>query len=221
MAIKLSNTNDNLVMDKYNDFIIEKLHIKVISEAKVILRETLDEIEYKIVDLIVFQNNTISYSGRILGFSNNQIRHRFYNILRKIGRIRNMENIIYPLIDNLNDLLANTDKFDAYLSSSDKAEVAYTKNLIKRGICFLCLIKNNEFRFYPSRFIGYKENTIFKHKSNTTKDGRITNSRISSILDKQLEINDLYDFEFTLFCQELGIVPDNKQRKYWIVSQPI
>lgn len=75
-------------MDKYNDFIIERLHIKEISGAKDILKEVFNEEEYRIIDLVVFQNKSISYSGRILGFTNGQIRHRFYNILRKIGRIK-------------------------------------------------------------------------------------------------------------------------------------
>lgn len=75
-------------MDKYNDFIIERLHIKEINEAKNILKIILNEEEYKIIDLIVFQNKSISNSGRILGFTNGQIRHRFYNTLRKLGRIK-------------------------------------------------------------------------------------------------------------------------------------
>ena len=75
-------------MDKYNDFIIERLDIKEINEARVILKNVLNDEDYNVIDLIVFQNNSIAYSGRLLGLTNGQIRHKFYNVLRKIGRIK-------------------------------------------------------------------------------------------------------------------------------------
>lgn len=56
--------------------------------------------------------------------------------------------------------------------------------MIKRGTCFVVVKSNEEFRFYPSRFVGYIANTRHLHSNNLEKDGRVTNKAISKINGK-------------------------------------
>jgi hypothetical protein len=78
-------------------------------------------------------------------------------------------------------------------------------------------------KFAPSRFIGYKNNTITKHESNITKDGRETNPAISDALGvKQPIINEELEELYKKYCIYLGFSPPPKgafgvTRKYWIL----
>ncbi len=78
---------------------------------------------------------------------------------------------------------------------------------------------NGRHYFAPSRFVGYSENNIEKHNNNTGKDGRDTNPIIDTIIGRH-EINNLIEEEFLKFCSQNGIVPDNRERKYWKVQLP-
>ena len=77
-------------------------------------------------------------------------------------------------------------------------------------------------RFYPSRFIGYKKNSMGLHDSNDYKDGRETTPCISSIINngKAPEHDALLEELFIEYYAFLGFTAREKgsygvQRKYW------
>ena len=124
------------------------------------------------------------------------------------------------LVKKLNDISANIKTVDGYLNDPDLKEYAFS--LIKRGTCFVVVKNNGEFRFYPSRFIGYTTNTKDLHSNNLDKDGRVTNAAISSILKKKPVVSEELDKEYCRFCERLGITPNLKgafgdKRKFWLV----
>jgi hypothetical protein len=58
------------------------------------------------------------------------------------------------------------------------------------------------------------------HLANEQKDGRETNPKISEILGKSPELNDILEEEYKKFCEGLDITPKKTgpfgvKRKYW------
>lgn len=123
------------------------------------------------------------------------------------------------LVESLEDIINNIKTIDYYLEKKVDPEYSYAINLIKRGTCF---IKYNN-NFYPSRFIGYKNNTMTKHESNEYKDGRVTNKQIGRILgESKPQINEALNREYQSYCETLGFEAREKgsygvERKYWEV----
>jgi len=125
------------------------------------------------------------------------------------------------VINNLSELKINIDTIEGYLKNGG-VEKNFAIGLIKRGTCFVVYKIGNQFKFSPSRFLGYKENTMLKHEHNYAKDGRITNPAIIKILKKDFLPNNELDIEYQKYCHSLGFVPKIKgsfgvQRKYIIL----
>jgi len=124
------------------------------------------------------------------------------------------------LIENMQDILANINTLDRYLEDPDMSE--YVKGLIKRGICFLAVKQDGYYRFYPSRFIGYKNNSQVAHDSNNNKDGRVTNPAISAIIGYPPTVSEDLEREYQKYCERLGFNANKRgtfgvHRKFWEV----
>jgi hypothetical protein len=77
--------------------------------------------------------------------------------------------------------------------------------------------------------MGYVDNSMEAHErmgelkkkiGKPTKDGRKTNPKITAVLGeefikKENEQWGRWETEYRNFCERLGIVPDNNDRKYW------
>lgn len=125
--------------------------------------------------------------------------------------------VLPELVDNLNEIEQNIKKLENGLTNeNENIRTSYSK-LIKKGICFIAYKVDNELRFAPSRFIGYKNNEAGKF--NTLQlDGRETNKRIKEILKQPLSINQLLENEFTKFCINLNLEHSsafNNKLKFW------
>ena len=124
------------------------------------------------------------------------------------------------LIRTIDDLKANIKVMDNYLSSKDHEEINYAKDRVKMGTCFVAVNSKTGYRFYPSRFIGYADNSIEKHERNNEKDGRKTNPAISEIIGYKPEYDDELEEAYLEYCSFLGFKPRKKgafgvKRKYW------
>lgn len=131
----------------------------------------------------------------------------------------------YNLITSLKEILRNTKLLDTYLSDMEsKTRREYALDRIKNGVCFLAVINNGMYRFYPSRFIGYINNSMEAHEKSYVKDGRATNVAISRVLGSQPQVSEPLEHEYIKFCNSLRIKPRKEApfgavRKYWVISQ--
>lgn len=114
------------------------------------------------------------------------------------------------LITTMEQLKKNITTFDNYLLKGTFEQKDWIKKRILEGICFVAYSINNELRFAPSRFLGYVDNEINKHKSSTTKDGRKTNPAISIILGCEPILNEKLLTKYLDYCGKIGI----EKRKY-------
>ena len=125
------------------------------------------------------------------------------------------------LVTNLNDILENISTFESYLSKTTSPEYKEILGYIKRGLVFLCIYdkSKNRYSFYPSRLLGYKENTLDKHLHYHFIDGRETNAAISKCLKQECKSSTKLEIKYNMYCQEHGIEPYNRTRKYWYIEE--
>lgn len=130
-----------------------------------------------------------------------------------------------PTIASLDDLRNNCETIDKYLDSKKDPEYSFALELIKQSTCFVAMKKEGVYRFYPSRFVGYKENSMVKHENNGEKDGRETNSIIESLLGAGKPIpNAKLGEAYKEYCKLLGLEPRDKgsfgvEHKFWEIYE--
>ncbi len=129
-----------------------------------------------------------------------------------------------PTVESMEELLSNCMVLDEYIASRKDPEYSFALGLIKRGTCFVALKTNDGYRFYPSRFVGYQNNSMSTHESNGNKDGRVTNPAIGALLGQTVPQPDAeIDALYKEYCKSLGMEPNAKgtfgvDHKFWIVD---
>lgn len=127
------------------------------------------------------------------------------------------------VVKELSQLKENISTLENYLNGKTDPEYSYAIDLIKRGTCFVAVKQgDNEYHFYPSRFIGYEKNTMNKHMNNLYKDGKETNPAISEIIGYKPSENKELEAAYKKYCDRYGFVARDKgsfgvARKYWIL----
>lgn len=123
-------------------------------------------------------------------------------------------------VKSIDEMKENMVTLDGYLRQKYGPEYRYALKLIKNGICFVAVPANGSYRFYPSRFIGYAENTMNRHESNKSKDGRVTNPVISQLLHQDVMPSAALEMAYKNYCESLGFTPRERapfgiERKFW------
>ena len=126
-------------------------------------------------------------------------------------------------IESLLDLRRNMQTLNKYLNRKIEPEYSFAVERIQKGTCFVAEKTATGYQFYPSRFIGYMNNSMSDHMNNKTKDGRLTNPIITKILKSEPMPNNELEKEYRIYCREsLGFEPNERgtfgvQRKYWLL----
>jgi len=133
-----------------------------------------------------------------------------------------------PLVASREEINRNVATLDGYLENPNSREGAYAKGLIGRGRCFVVVSVSGGCRFYPSRFMGYVDNSMEKHEEmgehknatgEITRDGRDTNPAISQCLGELIEKGNSQwgelEKKYKEFCAKLSLVPNGNERKFW------
>jgi len=113
------------------------------------------------------------------------------------------------------DIRRNIHTLDRLSRSSSRSERQYHRERIRKGHCFVWTRKGGRRVFAPSRFAGYKDNSVAAHERNDEKHGGHTNMVISDILRSQAVKNQPLAAAFQRYCRQHGIVPENRTRRFW------
>ena len=148
-------------------------------------------------------------------------------VVRPAKYVPSPSDIVYdvPTVESLDEILDNCATLDGYIESRKDPEYTYALDLIKRGTCFLAIEDEGEYRFYPSRFIGYYNNSMVQHENNGDKDGRVTNPAIAAAIDQGNPTpNSELDLLYKNYCNSLGFHASDKgtfgvERKFWVVKR--
>jgi len=124
-------------------------------------------------------------------------------------------------VKDLPDILDNIRTFDEYLK--DPAKQDFAIDLIKGGTCFVAVKKEQGYDFYPSRFVGYKDNSYDTYTRYKMEEGKDTVPVISQILKHKPDPTQDMEEEYKKFCLKLGFTAKNsgeagEEHKYWITG---
>ena len=123
------------------------------------------------------------------------------------------------LITNKEQLLANIETVENYLADGNLSEKEAMLDLIRKGKCLVAYKVANEYRFAPSRFLGYVNNNLVGHKLSKTKTGLETNPTISKVLESKLLSDTRLENEYVRYCNALGVSASNyDKRRYWYLE---
>ena len=148
-------------------------------------------------------------------------------VVRPAKYVPSPSDIVYdvPTVESLDEVLDNCATLDGYIESRKDPEYTYALDLVKRGTCFLAIEDEGEYRFYPSRFIGYYNNSMVQHENNVDKDGRVTNPAIAAAIDQGNPTpNSELDLLYKNYCNSLCFHASDKgtfgvERKFWVVKR--
>ena len=125
------------------------------------------------------------------------------------------------LISSKAQLIKNLDRVEGDLSSSSSELSETMAQYIARGRVFVTYIVNGKYHFAPSRFVGYKDNTLVKHQNNNEKDGTITTPAISKILGVKNQFYLELEEAYLTYCDWLGVTATEHKRTFWLLNQDI
>ena len=128
------------------------------------------------------------------------------------------------LVATRKDIIHNLETIERYLQSEMPDIYDAMTTYIARGKCFIAYLVKGQYHFAPSRFVGYKGNSLARHKANANKHGWDTNPAINEVLGQKNQFNEKLEEAYLAFCDILGVTPnDNKrtQRKYWLMEGDI
>ncbi len=153
-------------------------------------------------------------------FLRNSVQHIYPEL--QILEVRSGTSEPLELVSKIEDIYENISTLENYIQSRKDPEHEFVLNLIQRGVCFFRVKSEDGYKFYPSRFIGYKSNTYSIHASSQFIDGRETNRAITKVLGVKLAENGEYDKQYEKYCLSIGIQARDKGsfgvlRKFWII----
>lgn len=124
------------------------------------------------------------------------------------------------LIKSITELIYNIFRIEEYLTSSDEeSKKVEMSKYIKRGRNFICYKIEDGYHFAPSRFIGYKDNTLRKHENNRLDhkvDGRETDKVLNGLFKKKCKADEEIENMYRKYCEDLRVEPEDRIHKFWI-----
>lgn len=93
-----------------------------------------------------------------------------------------IEYMKISLVSDKNQIIANIKTIEKYLMGDSDNDFDIMAKHISHGRVFIAYKIDGDFHFAPSRFIGYANNTLERHKQNPDKHGTITTQQITRIL---------------------------------------
>ena len=107
------------------------------------------------------------------------------------------------------ELENNFNELDKLLLSNLEYEVKFAKDRIRNGKKYIY----KDGKFYPSKWSGYKGNSLNKHTTDKKRNGGLTDLFIENILGEFHEDLEL-DNEYRDYCIKNGIKPTKRKRKF-------
>jgi hypothetical protein len=95
-----------------------------------------------------------------------------------------------PLVKSVAEIQRNAATLGAYLQNTNSLEREYAKERIGKGRCFVIVSSPHGYCSYPSRFMGYVDNSMEAHERmgeikkktwKTTRDGKKMKNVCSSV----------------------------------------
>lgn len=112
-----------------------------------------------------------------------------------------------PLVQTKTDVLKNFESFIRLRDSRKHDEVNQYQSYLKSAKVLVVEKVNGHREYAPSRFVGYKNNSIKTHEAAEEKDGTITTPQLESLFTKWC-FDPVESQRYVRFCKKHGITKD-------------
>lgn len=130
------------------------------------------------------------------------------------------------LVQDVEDIRSNLMTVRDYLTSQNDEELVFARERLRLGSNLVAAVVEGDVVFGPSRVVGYKGITLKRHRELgqlNMLDGKQTDPAISRLLGNFIRSGDSgWDEIESLFhklCDQVGVAPGNKRRKFWAVGE--
>lgn len=126
----------------------------------------------------------------------------------------------FEVISSIDELIKNIETLESYRVSQNQDEKKFYSYLFSRGKTFLIVRKEDKILFGPSKFIGYKNNSMdlfYKYRGHPirTMTGVETNGIISELLNKRPKPNTEFEEILKDYYVERNLKYNNYKKKFW------
>ena len=131
-------------------------------------------------------------------------------------------------VQNKADIVENVHTFHGYAIINSKAKRKFHRKKIRQSTNFVALRDGNEWKFAPSKFVGYRKNKKATHENRTKKPSRhggMTTNVIKKLFnDQDVKRRDRgyakIEKEFLAYYQKLhgDELSNNRSRLFWIMN---
>lgn len=151
------------------------------------------------------KNEAMKMLKRIVGI--------YIDFLPKTGKktANNADEITLQPIRSEEDLKDNL----RYIESLLRERNVDIRDLLAKGNNYVYYKFNGQDRFAPSRFVGYKKNSIQRHSKAINKDGRETDKKINEILKDKYEVNKHLEGRLQQFLKNYEKTIKKGGHKFW------
>ena len=130
------------------------------------------------------------------------------------------------LVKDINDILRNVKRFDGYLKNGKLSEKEFALRCLNYGRCFVVVKDGEDYKFYPSKYIGYKDNSNSNYNKSLDEasygdagmynfDGRMSNKAITKVLGCSCQKDYTMSEKFIAYCSKYGLRGSDK-KKFWL-----
>lgn len=113
------------------------------------------------------------------------------------------------------DIRKNLKAFDRKLRDEGDNASGFFHERVRRGRNFVSYQAGSDWRFAPSRYVGYKNNTQEDHEKSEDKDGGKTDRALSKVLGGNPKPDKEKSKLLNEFSQKLSIKLDNNKHKFF------
>ncbi|WP_303311195.1 McrB family protein [Hymenobacter sp. BT730] len=112
-----------------------------------------------------------------------------------------------PLVQSKADVLKNFESFIRLRDSRKPNEVKQYQAYLKSAKVLVVEKVNGQREYAPSRFIGYRNNSIKEHEADVDKDGRTSNGKLERLFGR-IYYDENESQRFAIFCKKHGVDKD-------------
>lgn len=119
------------------------------------------------------------------------------------------------LVETIEGIRENIAYFEEHLTSGSDYEKEFVMDRLSQGKNYIAYHIGKEVHFVPSRFVGYKRNTVRKHDKGNV-DGRETSQRLRRAKLLGVDVpNEILEQQLREQCERLGLTLSNREHTFW------
>lgn len=125
-----------------------------------------------------------------------------------------------PRVSSIEEIKHNLVVVEQYLNDNSLEAKEKMYDLIRKGQNYVAYKVAEKYHFAPSRFIGYQDCNLDKHKENHSKNGGKTSERLRLLIGEDVT-NKHFESLLRQQCEEAGFSLEKRHHTFWDIDKDI